>query len=199
MNKVDIIYWLINTLFSGIGTWYIQERRYSNIIDKNKKKRNEYDIFISYPMKGLKNEEDKNILKDIVIKVKNNLERNFPKIKVFVSIDDDSSEGKLLRSKTENFEALSSSNCFIFIYPKEVVSSVLIEAGYAIALNKICIFLSPSKESLPYLLALNIDREKNFFFFSYKKCSNLPELITEIAKNDLNLKKTITNRYKVRI
>ncbi|MDJ0601133.1 MAG: nucleoside 2-deoxyribosyltransferase [Crocosphaera sp.] len=47
---------------------------------------------------------------------------------------------------------LEQSDIFIFVYPDKILSSVLIEAGYAMALRKPMLILVREKKDLPYLL-----------------------------------------------
>ncbi|MDD8025556.1 MAG: hypothetical protein PHI34_03500 [Acidobacteriota bacterium] len=51
-----------------------------------------------------------------------------------------------------NLEKIRKSKYFLLYYPRNIVSSVLIELGYAIAFNLPIIILTKSLEELPYLL-----------------------------------------------
>lgn len=52
----------------------------------------------------------------------------------------------------EDMNALRSTSIFILIYPSKIVSSVLVEVGYAMALSKPCLLLARRRDDLPYLL-----------------------------------------------
>lgn len=51
-----------------------------------------------------------------------------------------------------DFEAIKNASCFIMCYPEKSPSSVLVEAGYALALNKFSIYFVRNIADLPFLL-----------------------------------------------
>ncbi len=55
-------------------------------------------------------------------------------------------------SVREDYEALRSSRRFILVYPGRLVSSVLVEAGMAIALHKPMLIFARDRDELPFLL-----------------------------------------------
>ena len=52
----------------------------------------------------------------------------------------------------ENLEALRNCGCFLMVYPGRMVSSVLFEAGYALALKKNSIYFVRRIDDLPYIM-----------------------------------------------
>jgi hypothetical protein len=57
--------------------------------------------------------------------------------------------GEALR---RDFAALRNANLFALIYPAKIVTSALVEVGYALALRLPCLLLVRDKQDLPYLL-----------------------------------------------
>ena len=55
-------------------------------------------------------------------------------------------------SFTKDFSAIKESDCFILHYPNPLPTSALIELGFAIALEKKVIIVTPDKQQLPYLV-----------------------------------------------
>jgi hypothetical protein len=49
-------------------------------------------------------------------------------------------------------QALLESRYFVLLYPKKIVSSVLVEAGWALALGKTSIYFVDERSDLPFLL-----------------------------------------------
>ena len=52
----------------------------------------------------------------------------------------------------QDFGALEASAVFIMIFPGSVNSSVIVEAGYALALGKPSIYFVKDKKELPFML-----------------------------------------------
>lgn len=61
----------------------------------------------------------------------------------------------------KDFEAIRNSDYFIMCYPEKSTSSVLVEAGYALALNKFSIYIVRNLSDLPFLLQFAIRSYKN--------------------------------------
>jgi nucleoside 2-deoxyribosyltransferase len=77
----------------------------------------------------------------------------------------------------ENLDLLNSCDRFIMIYPEKVVSSCLIELGFAIAQRKPCTIFYKKKEDLPYMLEDAGMIKK----FSYKDDDDLIKKIQKIG------------------
>lgn len=52
----------------------------------------------------------------------------------------------------QDFEALKASKYFVLLYPKKIASSVLVEAGWALAWGKPSIYFVTNRSDLPFLL-----------------------------------------------
>lgn len=55
-------------------------------------------------------------------------------------------------SINQDFQALVESRYFVMLYPRKIASSVLVEAGWALALRKPSIYFVNEREDLPFLL-----------------------------------------------
>jgi hypothetical protein len=80
-----------------------------------------------------------------------------------------------IAAKTD-LEALTKSRRFVMIYPKEVVSSCLLEAGYALIKGIPFTYIVRSDDDLPYMLRGAVEAYGTASRFSYqdpKKISTL--------------------------
>lgn len=183
---------IISVLFSGAGLLIFQY-----FIRTLKERRFKYDIFISYPMKAIIDVEEKKILETVILETKNNLTQQYKSLKIFASIDDKKQNGKELTSETLNFDALKESKCFILIYPMNVASSVLIEAGCALGLNKKTIIFAKDEKELPYLIKIKSqinNRNNNLILLEYKNTEDLKNHICEVVKEVIMKKKNGINQ-----
>ena len=55
-------------------------------------------------------------------------------------------------SLSEDLEALRRSKYFMLVYPERIVSSVLFEAGLAVALGKPSVYFIRDRRNLPFLM-----------------------------------------------
>lgn len=193
MNPTDILA-IILAFFSGLGVWILQV-----ILSSYSKRRLKYDVFVSYPMKGLYEDAERLLLAEAVKKIKIQLEQDYQGIRVFSSVDDRQEEGKKFIDETRSFNALQTSRCFILIYPERISSSVLVEAGYAIALDKISIFISKNNRDLPYLIHAHAPFNKNIYLFEYNHVEDLPDFTSKIMSNFDFIKKFIDGAHKLKL
>lgn len=56
-------------------------------------------------------------------------------------------------SLEDDFDALRASRYFLLLYPERIVSSVLFEAGWALALGKPSVYYVRDRHDLPFLMA----------------------------------------------
>lgn len=76
-----------------------------------------------------------------------------------------------------DFEAIDKCSCFVMFYPEKIVSSVLVEAGYALALRKPSIYFVRSSEDLPFLLQFAAREFTNTKLYEYKSLDEVFEWI----------------------
>lgn len=114
-----------------------------------------YDVFLAVPMSGTRDEEEYRELRGLALDVVAALEAHCDARRIYFS-------GRKLNTRADfeseavsaqvDFEALRNSNHFVMIYPRPVLSSVIAEAGFAIAQGIPSVYLAQGETSLPFLL-----------------------------------------------
>lgn len=113
-----------------------------------------YDIFISAPMAAFENNQKYEENRIFIIKLKQILKKEC-NLKSFYAGDDIQTD---LEFEAENISLrkdiriLKASKYFLMVYPEKLVSSVLIEAGLAIAMEKPSVYFVRDINHLPFLL-----------------------------------------------
>jgi nucleoside 2-deoxyribosyltransferase len=113
-----------------------------------------YQVFLSAPMSAFDQDAYENS-RSQAIKVAEHLKSCHNLKNVFYaggSIKSTSDFDESFDALEMDTKAIRESVLFIMIYPKKVVSSALVEAGYALALKKPCIFFVRDRDDLPYIL-----------------------------------------------
>lgn len=114
-----------------------------------------YDVFLSAPMAAFEDEEEYRRSREDVIRIIDVLRQKckFSSV-IFAGRDiesmSDFDAGDI--SIQEDYEALSECEHFVMLYPRKIASSVLVEAGWALALGKISIYFVRDRDDLPFLL-----------------------------------------------
>lgn len=148
-----------------------------------------YDLFLSTPMSGLRDEQEYRSHRRFVLDVADVLRRDLGIERIYfagsevTSIYDFDAGEDALRS---DLEALRESRALCLVYPRRLVSSVLIEVGMALALGKPCLLFVRKREDLPYLL---ISAEKlagrdglpEVRIVEYQSAENLKRLLREVG------------------
>lgn len=122
---------------------------------RHKTREARYDAFVSAPMAAFADEEKyKKSRADVLAVIK--------ALQTFCGYKDIYYAGSSIRSSQEfeaadlafctDFEAIRDSKVFLLIYPENVASSVLVEAGIAIALGKPAIYFTHLNAKLPFIL-----------------------------------------------
>ena len=134
---------------SGVYEW-VRERIISGL-DRFK-----YDAFIASPMAAIKTEKQYQETRTQVIEIQNIMKATCRFKSIFFAGND-------LKSKTEfdaadialedDMKILRDSRYFVLIYPQQVVSSVLFEAGWALAFGKPSVYFVRKGVHLPFLMA----------------------------------------------
>jgi nucleoside 2-deoxyribosyltransferase len=141
-----------------------------------------YDVFLSSPMSAFKTDEDYKKDRDVMLTLKKYLEKqkNFSIYYAGEHINSNISfENELVGHN--DFEAIKNSRCFIMFYPESIVSSVLVEAGYALALKKPSIYFVHNKEKLPFLLREAHHSYPNVQVFEY---TDLEQVLRMMSRAD---------------
>ena len=113
-----------------------------------------YDIFISAPMAAFENDQKYEENRIFIIKLKQILKKEC-NLKSFYAGDDIQTD---LEFEAENISLrkdiriLKASKYFLMVYPGKLVSSVLVEAGLAMAMEKPSVYFVRDINHLPFLL-----------------------------------------------
>jgi len=120
---------------------------------------NKISIFLASPISGFDSQDEFQLyreeIKNLINKIKsmNEVSEIFSaavSINTIFDYDDSKTSVKM------DLEKLNFSTHFILLYPKKIVTSALIELGYAIAKNKKILIVTTGSDVLPYMMK-NID------------------------------------------
>jgi nucleoside 2-deoxyribosyltransferase len=140
----------------------------------------EYDVFLSSPMAAFPSDdsyvEERKKMLDFMgaLRTYCQLNRIF-----YAGLDLESQSefsGDEVLAAKHDFEAIKKSRYFILIYPQRLASSVLVEVGYALALNKPSIYFVKNVEDLPYLLQ-HLHGVNNIEIYPYSTTDDLRKII----------------------
>jgi hypothetical protein len=114
----------------------------------------DYDVFLACPMAGFEDSEEYKDFRFRVLDVKRILKALCGVEKIYFPADEIPTmrefDQSFVATKVE-LDALRRSKIFIMIYPAEIISSVLFEAGYALGLGKLSLHFA-KRDQLPFLL-----------------------------------------------
>lgn len=151
-----------------------------------------WDAFLAAPMAALNDEDFK--VKTVKIKeIKKTLEEvcNFQTIffagSNMVTKDDFQTADVSIDT---DVNALKESRCFIMIYPDKIVSSVLYEAGIALALGKPSFYFGQT-DHFPFLMQ---EANQKFSYVKIHEAGSLDDIIKMIRNNKSDLFKIDGNK-----
>lgn len=140
-----------------------------------------WEVFLAAPMAALSNDDFKTVNSKIIeIKKILEVECNFKS--VFYAGDNMSDQKDFDSADISigtDIDAIKNSKYFVLIYPEKIVSSVLFEAGIALALGKPSFYFG-NPQVFPFLM-----REANnkFNFVKIHNADTLDDIILSIRKN----------------
>lgn len=142
-------------------------------------------IYLSCPMASIKNDDEYKTIRSLALNAIKTLKDHCGVNEIYAPIEhieDKSHFDGQEKAAVDNFEKLKTSEFLLCLYPKPIPTSVLVEIGYGIALNKkIIIFtLKKNKSKLPYILQ---DGEKSFKNIKIYEYTTEDEIIQKIRKN----------------
>lgn len=117
----------------------------------------DYDIYLSSPMGSLRSDEKYQEMRSQALAILQAFE-NECRLKVYYYGRDIQSRDYLDESDlpvakiSQCVEAMRRSKYFVLYYPARLSSSVLVEAGFALALQKQAVYFVKSRDHLPFLL-----------------------------------------------
>lgn len=151
-------------------------------------KQYKYDVFIASTMAGHENNDNYKKAKKEIDEIKKHLIENCNIKTVYYA-------GDTLETKNDfspqslslelDMKALKESKYFLLYYPEKIMSSVLFEAGFALALGKPSVYLVKNRADLPYLMEqagqANVQSQINTYTFT--DTNNLLNLLDKHCTN----------------
>jgi hypothetical protein len=144
-----------------------------------------YDIFISSVLAGFKDVKKLQTEREGILRIVNTLENEFD-YKVYYAGrhitnaksfgESDITDTGFLRP-TGAVQTLPASRYFILIYPEEILSSVLFEAGIASVVCEKCYYFVRKKEHLPFLMQHIPQMSPTVETYTYKNLDDLERVL----------------------
>jgi hypothetical protein len=114
-----------------------------------------YDVFVAAPMSAHAGDDDYQRTRNQVLTFITTL-KSMPGLdRVYFAGQDLPSVTQFATQQSalaQDISALRNSRMFCLIYPERLASSVLVEAGYALAIGMPCVLFTRKRGDLPYLL-----------------------------------------------
>jgi hypothetical protein len=137
------------------------------------------DIFIAYPMSNVRDFEALNL----TLKKLAQFLRELYGCKVFLAGDSYNTKSDFMPSSVvvpDDLQELKNASRFIMVYPEKVISSCLVEAGWALAEGKPSVFLYKDINDLPF--SLQGLRLPNLVFIPYSSNDDMLEQVKKIGR-----------------
>lgn len=139
-----------------------------------------YDAFVSVPMAAVDDTEYEKI-RALAQKIVACLQQDCGKKSIYYAGANIATKADFEPSDAaavEDIEAIAASEYFIMIYPSRVVSSVLFEAGYAMALNKKSIYFVRNARDLPFIMRRAEQAFGSVKLYDYDDASAIVKVLT---------------------
>ena len=155
-----------------------------------------YDMFLAVPMAGTETDAQYQELRAVALEVIAAL-RAHTKLQTCYFVGEKLATKADFESNSvaadEDFNALRASAHFIMIYPARMVSSVLAEAGFALAASKPSLYFVRRAEDLPFLLTrAEALRPPAFPPVVIHECPTLDDILRVIRVDGANLFPPVT-------
>jgi hypothetical protein len=112
------------------------------------------DVFIAAPMAAYGSENEYQAARAEVLKVISAL-RDHCGLRVYCAVESCPTMKSFQIadvSVKKDFKAIRKAHNFVLIYPKKILSSVILEAGFALALRKFSVYFVTNRKDLPFML-----------------------------------------------
>jgi hypothetical protein len=140
-----------------------------------------YDVFLSMPMASL-NDADYVSVRKFGLDVTKYLREHCNQSRVkFVGefIEDKGEFDPNDTAVLDDLEDIKNSKYFVMIYPERIVTSVLVEAGIALALGKVCRYFAKSREDLPFLMQQSEQAFTNVRIYEYADLEDIKKVLID--------------------
>lgn len=148
---------------------------------KNATLKKEYDLFISAPMTSITPSEYESTREDILTINKHFRDNCNMKNIHYVGerVVSPSVADPPAISIEDDLDHLAKSKNYILFYPKPLLTSCIVEAGYALGLGIPSIYFVKNKADLPYMLREAAESNKSVAVYVYKDTKDLTRIITQ--------------------
>lgn len=179
-----IIGLLVLMLFLVVSVAYIASKSRDGLMASDSQQGDQvvlkHEVFVSAPMAGYEDEEKYKEMRQHVLKIMDALRKEckFTSV-VYAGRDIESIQDFEAAdlSVNDDFSALKSSKFFLLLYPEKIVSSVLFEAGWGLALDKPSIYFVRNMNHLPFLMKQASQAFKFIRIYEYKTVDDILRLI----------------------
>jgi hypothetical protein len=139
-----------------------------------------FDVFLSCPMAGTRTGKQYEELRALALTVARCLEQDCGLTVFFAGRHAETREGfdEPDFSLVEDMAALKRSTYFLLLYPERLVSSVLVEAGMAVALDKKAVYFVRDVRHLPFMLR-HLNRVCPVKVYEYKTVDRIVKLLRD--------------------
>jgi len=135
-----------------------------------------YDLFVSAPMAAFETNQEFQSSRSAIVNMVRAMKKHCQFEDVFYAGQEIESKENFESedlSVVENYDALFRSRYFIFIYPKKIATSALIELGWAMAHKKPIIIFAKKRDELPFLVKNADSVFANIRIYEYKTSSEI--------------------------
>jgi tRNA A-37 threonylcarbamoyl transferase component Bud32 len=139
-----------------------------------------YDVFVSCPMAGARTDQRYQDLRADALRVVDCLERECGLTAFYAGRDVPTRDAFDAPdySVVVDLQALRQSRYFLLLYPEKLVSSVLVEAGIALALGKKAVYFARDARHLPFMLR-HLDRVCPVKVYEYRAVEYVLKLLRQ--------------------
>jgi hypothetical protein len=155
----------------------------------------EYDVFISSPMAALANDKQYRKDREKVLAIMKALQTDCKFNSCIYAGNDIESMEKFQQpddSLKDDFRNLRESRYFILLYPAKLASSVLLEAGWALAFGKPSVYFVSNREDLPFLLQQAGQTFNNVKIYECEKVDDILKIIKQKGEKLFQDKSDVT-------
>ncbi|MEZ6143110.1 MAG: serine/threonine-protein kinase [Zavarzinella sp.] len=145
---------------------------------------NKYDVFLSCPMASVRSQAQYQDVRSQALAIKQCLQEECGLTVYFAgdNVDSKDSFDEPDFSFIQDREALNNSRYFLLFYPSRIVSSVLVEAGMAIAQEKKAVYFVFDRKHLPFMLQ-HVDRVCPIKIYEIKSIDRVLKLFRDHGAN----------------
>ncbi len=172
---------LLTIVGAVIMHWINNKSKISAVTYDTDTKNYDYEIFISFPIAGVKDKKEREEVNDFANKLEKELNkigyRRIFNASLHFSSNHDHQPPKI--ACETDFDALDKSKNFLLLYPDKIPTSALIELGYALGGQKKITICSTSIHNLPFLARGLSEAYQNVSFLEYESDEHLIDMLVE--------------------